>query len=71
MCVHALVLKSVATNTLQPHHLCLGFAGMPAVRNGELPLGWGSGGLESLPEGFAILGFAFYMQVRLLCPQVF
>ncbi|KAF5827638.1 transmembrane amino acid transporter protein-domain-containing protein [Dunaliella salina] len=41
-------------------------SGMPAVRNGELPLGWGPGGLESMPEGFAILGFAFYMQPMLM-----
>lgn len=40
-------------------------AGFPAIASGQLPV-WGlkPGGHAALPEAFAVLGFAFYMQVR-------
>uniref|UniRef100_A0A7S0S1I6 Amino acid transporter transmembrane domain-containing protein n=1 Tax=Chlamydomonas leiostraca TaxID=1034604 RepID=A0A7S0S1I6_9CHLO len=42
-------------------------AGFPAVASGELPV-WGlkKGAHEMLPEAFAVLGFAFYMQPMLM-----
>eukprot|EP00199_Chlamydomonas_sp_CCMP681_P000359 CAMPEP_0119116390 /NCGR_PEP_ID=MMETSP1180-20130426/52256_1 /TAXON_ID=3052 ORGANISM="Chlamydomonas cf sp, Strain CCMP681" /NCGR_SAMPLE_ID=MMETSP1180 /ASSEMBLY_ACC=CAM_ASM_000741 /LENGTH=542 /DNA_ID=CAMNT_0007105527 /DNA_START=42 /DNA_END=1667 /DNA_ORIENTATION=+ len=41
--------------------------GFPAIASGELPL-WGfhKGGGAKLPEAFAVLGFAFYMQPMLM-----
>ncbi|KAK9906824.1 hypothetical protein WJX75_008674 [Coccomyxa subellipsoidea] len=39
--------------------------GFPALRNGELPL-WGIKLSADLPEAFAVLGFAFYVQPMLM-----
>ncbi|CAL8462502.1 g2035 [Coccomyxa elongata] len=39
--------------------------GFPAIRNGELPL-WGIQPNADLPEAFAVLGFAFYVQPMLM-----
>ncbi|KAK9845342.1 hypothetical protein WJX81_003878 [Elliptochloris bilobata] len=41
-------------------------AGLPAIASGELPLWRLQGGGSDLPESFAVLGFAFYLQPCLL-----
>ncbi|CAK0750260.1 hypothetical protein CVIRNUC_001976 [Coccomyxa viridis] len=40
-------------------------SGFPAIRSGELPL-WGLKAGGDLPEAFAVLGFAFYVQPMLM-----
>ncbi|KAK9817843.1 hypothetical protein WJX72_002950 [[Myrmecia] bisecta] len=40
-------------------------AGLPAIRSGELPL-WGMKVTKDLPEAFAVLGFAFYLQPMMM-----